>query len=67
MQYQETFLDLLLDLFGSLLMGITSTANAITIIGIFTLIVMAILFKGMKTRVGLRPEQYDKKDIEFKI
>lgn len=48
-------------------MGITSTANAITIIGIFTLIVMAILFKGMKTRVGLRPEQYDKKDIEFKI
>ncbi len=67
MQYQETFLDLLLDLFGSLLMGITSTANAITIIGIFTLIVMTMLFKVMKTRVGLRPEQYDKKDIEFKI
>lgn len=56
-----------MDLFGSLLMGITSTANAITIIGIFTLIVMTMLFKVMKTRVGLRPEQYDKKDIEFKI
>ncbi len=67
MQCQEIFLDLLLDLFGSLLMGITGTASAMTIIGIFTLIVMAILFKGMKTRVGLRPEQYDKKDIEFKI
>ena len=66
MQCQEIFLDLLLDLFGSLLMGITGTASAMTIIGIFTLIVMAILFKGMKTRVGLRPEQYDKKDKEYK-
>lgn len=54
-------------LFGSLLMGLTGTANAMTIVGIFTLIIMILLFKGMKTRVGLKPEQYDIKDIEFKV
>lgn len=57
----------LFGLFGSLLMGLTDTANAMTIFGIFTLIIMIILFKEMKTRVGLKPEQYDAKDIEFKI
>lgn len=67
MQYREIFLDLHLVFFGSILMGITGTANAMTIIGFFTLIIMAILFKEMKTKVGLKPEQYDKKDIEFKI
>jgi len=56
-----------LDLFGSVLMGITNTENAMTIIGIFTLVIMIILFKEMKTKVGLKPDQYDKKDIEFKI
>jgi len=48
-------------------MGITNTENAMTIIGIFTLVIMIILFKEMKTKVGLKPDQYDKKDIEFKI
>ena len=46
-------------------MGITSTANAITIIGIFTLIVMTMLFKVMKTRVGLKPEEYSKEERKY--
>lgn len=52
---------------GSLLMTITGSAHAMVIAGIFALVTMILLLKNMKSKVGLRPEEYDTKDIEFKI
>lgn len=52
---------------GSLLMTITGNAKAMVIAGIFALVTMILLLKNMKSKVGLRPEEYDAKDIEFKI
>lgn len=52
---------------GSLLMTITGSAHAMVIVGIFALVTMIILLKNMKLKVGLKPEEYDVKDIEFKI
>lgn len=52
---------------GSLLMTITGNAHAMVIAGIFALVTMILLLKNMKSKVGLRPEEYDAKDIEFKI
>ena len=55
----------LIILVGSFFLDITTTAYASIILGcILTLIVIAIL-EYMKTRIGLKPEQYKKSDIEF--
>ena len=55
----------LIILVGSFFLEITSTAYASIIFGcILTLIIIAIL-EYMKTRIGLKPEQYKKSDIEF--
>lgn len=50
---------------GSLLMSTTGSANAMLIVGIISLIVIIALLKYMSTRVGLKPEEYKKEDIEF--
>lgn len=50
----------------SYLISITSTANATIILGIASFIMFVILLSHMKTRVGLKPEEYSKREIEFK-
>lgn len=55
----------LLALFCSYLMDVTSTSYSLIIIGTISLILFLIVLRYMKTRVGLKPEEYKKKDIEF--
>ena len=52
---------------GSLLMTLTGSANAMLIVGIISLVVIVILLKYMSTRVGLKPEEYKKEDIELSV
>lgn len=52
---------------GSLLMTFTGSANAMLIVGIISLVVIVILLKYMSTRVGLKPEEYKKEDIELSV
>ncbi len=48
---------------GSYLLRITNTANSMTIIGIIVLITALGLVTYMKTRLGLKPEEYNKDEI----
>lgn len=59
----KNLLRAIIGFFGSYLLDITSTANALIIIGIFLIIISISLIGYMKTRLGLRPEEYDKNEI----
>lgn len=48
---------------GSYLLDITNTANATILVGIFMIIISISLISYMKTRLGLKPEEYGKDDI----
>lgn len=50
---------------GSYLLRITNTANSMIIVGITLLITVIGLSSYMKTRLGLKPEEYDKKEVTF--
>ena len=52
---------------GSYLLNVTNTANATIISGIIFVIVTLALISYLKTRTGLKPEEYKKEDIEFDI
>ncbi|MNP16771.1 hypothetical protein D3C76_1091780 [compost metagenome] len=55
----------IIGLIGTLLLSVTNTANSVLILsGIFIIITIIILYR-MKSRVGLNPEEYSKKDIEY--
>lgn len=49
----------------SILLEYTTTAYVSLIIGIVSLILFIIILDFMKPRVGLKPEEYRKQDIEF--
>lgn len=48
---------------GSYLLNITNTANAMILVGIFLLISSIGLISYMKTRLGLKPKEYDENEI----
>jgi hypothetical protein len=48
---------------GSYLLRITNTANSFILVGILLLIITISLTSYMKTRLGLKPEEYDKNEI----
>lgn len=50
---------------GGLLLEIINVKNAFLIVGIASLVIMIIVLNYMKTRFGLKPEQYQKEDLEF--
>lgn len=50
---------------GGLLLEIINIENAFLVVGIISLVSMIIVLNYMKTRFGLRPEEYNKEDIEF--
>lgn len=50
---------------AGLLLEYYTTSQAYFLIGLIGLIVVLLLLKYMNSRVGLAPEQYDKKDIEY--
>lgn len=52
---------------GSYILSITNTANSLILTGIIFTIVTLALISYMKTRTGLKPEEYKKEDIEFDI
>ncbi len=49
----------------SFLLSKFSTAYTLLIIGIIMFILLIIILDYMKSRLGLKPEEYDKKDIEY--
>lgn len=51
---------------GSWLLLFTDTAHASIIIGCSSFVIVIILLEYMSSRVGLNPEKYTKKDIEFR-
>lgn len=55
----------LITLFASFLLDHTTTSYALIIIGCVFMAILVILLDYMKTRVGLKPEEYKKSDIEF--
>ena len=63
----RNFSRLLFGISGAILLAITGSAHAMIITGIFALIIMTLIVKMMKSNVGLKPEQYRKEDIEFKL
>lgn len=56
----------LIALFASYLLTITTVENNFIIIGTLFLIIMFAVLIFMKSRVGLKPEEYKKEDIKFK-
>lgn len=63
----RNFSRLLFGVSGAILLSITGSAHAMIIAGIFALIIMTLIIRMMKSNVGLKPEQYRKEDIEFKL
>ena len=53
----------IIGLLGAYLLKITNTANSMFLTGIILLITTIGLINYMKNRLGLKPEQYDKKEI----
>ncbi|MBR6504839.1 MAG: hypothetical protein IKT41_03915 [Clostridia bacterium] len=52
-------------LLSSALLGIASTSYVFVILGAISIIAFIFILSYMKPRVGLKPEEYDKKDIEY--
>ena len=50
---------------GSLILSRFDIRYAMIIVGIIFTIIVYILYRYMQTRVGLKPEEYKKKDIEY--
>lgn len=52
---------------GSWLIGVVPSANAMFYAGNVFLVISIILMLYMKSRVGLKPEEYSKEEIEMKV
>ena len=61
----ENLSRMILTFIGSLILIATDIKYAIMILGIMFTIIAIIVSRYMKTRVGLKPEQYKREDIRF--
>ena len=52
---------------GGLLLNILDVNNAYLIVGLLFLVFMVLTLDYMRTRIGLKPEEYKKEDIEFEV
>jgi len=50
---------------ASFLLRFTTTANVFIILGCFFTIAIILMLDNMRTRVGLRPDEYSNKDINI--
>lgn len=50
---------------GGLLLKVLNVRNAFLVIGLLALASMVVALDYMRTRFGLKPEEYKKEDIEF--
>lgn len=52
---------------GGLLLEVSSVQNAFLLVGLIALASMVVTLDYMRTRFGLKPEEYRKEDIELKV
>lgn len=52
---------------GGLLLNVYNVQNAFLLVGLFGLACMIVVLDYMKDRIGLKPTQYKKEDIEFEL
>lgn len=52
---------------ASALLAVTTSANSMLYVGLIFFVVSIIIISYMKPRVGLKPEEYSKKEIEMKV
>ncbi|MCI9177962.1 MAG: MFS transporter [Clostridia bacterium] len=55
----------MIGLFASWLLRITQASNAVMVIGCIATIAVVLLLDKMSSKVGLKPEEYEKREIEF--
>ncbi len=55
----------IMSILGGLLLNVISIQNAILVVSLASLAILILILDYMRTRFGLRPEQYRKEDIEF--
>ena len=56
---------MLIGFLGSYLLTITNTAHATILLGIIFIIISFSLVSYMKMRIGLKPKEYRKEEIEL--
>lgn len=61
----ESIARALISLFASFLLRYTNSAGAMCIIGCVLTIILVLLLDKMSNKVGLKPEEYKKSEIEF--
>lgn len=61
----ENILRFVITFFASNLVRVTTTANTFTILGCVLGIIVILMLDNMRTKVGLRPEEYSQKDIKI--
>ena len=61
----ESIARTLIALLASFLLRITTSSGTLLVLGCIITIAFVLLLDKMKTRVGLKPEQYKKEEIEF--
>lgn len=54
-----------ISLIASIILRITNVSGALLVIGCLITIVFVLLLDKMRGKVGLKPEEYNKKEIEF--
>ncbi len=60
----ESFFRFAISLFASFLLRYTTTANTLTIIGCIATVVIVLMLDNMRSKVGLKPEEYKEKDTK---
>lgn len=55
----------IISIIGGLLLNVMKIQNAFLIVGLASLAIMIVVLDYMRTRFGLKPEEYKKEDIEF--
>ena len=61
----ESLLRSIISFLASFLLRYTTTANAFVIVGCVSTVIIIILLDNMRKKVGLKPEEYDEKDIKI--
>lgn len=56
----------IMSLIGAAILEISNIRYAVLFVGLMFLAVMIVILDYMRTRIGLKPSQYKKEDIEFK-
>lgn len=61
----ENILRFLVTFMASNLLRVTTTANTFTILGCVLGVIVILMLDNMRTKVGLKPEEYTEKDTKI--